>query len=80
MSKFGWILLVVACLAIAGCIEEKSEYTINPDGSGKVVHEYILVPSSFNMMAGQTTDPESQLKENVRQTLEDSVGVDASVC
>lgn len=69
------MVLLAGVLIVAGCIEEKSEYTINPDGSGKVVHEYILQPNSFNL-TGEATGPESQLKENVRQTLEDSVGVD----
>ena len=69
------IVLLGGVFIVAGCIEEKSEYTINPDGSGKVVHEYILQPVSFNL-TGQATEPESQLMENVRQTLKDSVGVD----
>ena len=68
--------LLVLLFITAGCIEEKSEYTINPDGSGRVVHEYILQPVSFNM-TGETPEPQSQFKENVRQTLENSVGIEA---
>ena len=79
-EKFKILLPCVAVLmwlfAVAGCIEEKSEYTINPDGSGKVVHEYVLGQINLPMMGAQPSDPQSQLKENVRQTLEDSVGVD----
>ncbi len=63
-------------LFVAGCIEEKSEYTINPDGSGKVVHKYVLGSISLPMIGGQPSTPQNLLKENVRQTLKESVGID----
>ena len=33
INKLSRALLVLAVTSILGCIEEKSEYTINPDGS-----------------------------------------------
>jgi hypothetical protein len=54
MSKIRWVFLVVGLTAIAGCIETKDEFTINPDGSGKVIHELTFVPTSFTQGFGIT--------------------------
>ncbi len=54
MSKIRWVLLVVGLTAIAGCIETKDEFTINPDGCGKVIHELTFVPTSFTQGFGIT--------------------------
>ncbi|MHC4397257.1 MAG: tetratricopeptide repeat protein [Planctomycetota bacterium] len=76
MDKFRWMLSIVACLVIAGCIEEKSEFTINPDGSGKIIYEATIQPMSLEMM-GEKPDLQVQLKETVRNILTESSGVDA---
>ena len=76
MNKIKRILLIVTCLAIAGCVEEKSEFTINPDGSGKVVYEAAVQPMDFGMM-GEKPDPQAMLKQTVQQILTQSSGVDA---
>ena len=39
MGRLSRILLIIGLTTIVGCIETKDEFTINPDGSGKVVHE-----------------------------------------
>jgi len=98
MSKIRWVLLVVGLMAIAGCIETKDEFTINPDGSGKVIHEMTFVPTSFTQgfgitggqspspadsnqppslgTAGGGADTLTQLKNNVKDILTKSSGVD----
>ncbi len=50
MNKLNWVLLVIGTVAIAGCVETKDEFTVNPDGSGKVVHELTFQPMDLGMM------------------------------
>lgn len=69
-------LVLLACmLAIGGCIEKKSEYTINPDGSGKVLYDVIFAPMNLNL-TGDDTDPAGQVKDAVEKILNESKGVD----
>ena len=52
MTRLGFgIVAVLALGALAGCIKSKDEYTLNPDGSGKVVHE-ITQPLLQNINLG----------------------------
>jgi len=68
----------VGCLAalglLTGCFETKQEFTLNPDGSGKVVHE-----SSFQniTLSGGNTNAEKQLKAAVTEVITRTKGVDA---
>ena len=39
--------LIIIALFIGGCFEEKSEYTINPDLSGKVTFDFLLTPTNL---------------------------------
>src|SRR5438445_786747 len=72
------ILTAAACLSAAlllsGCFETKEEFTLNPDGSGKVVHE-----SSFQNMnlSGDNEATEESLKEAIAKVIEGAKGVDA---
>ena len=75
-TKFAWILLVVGVAAIAGCVEEKKEYTINPDGSGKVNCDIVFAPFNLNF-GGEEAAPESQIKTEIEKILKESKGVDA---
>jgi hypothetical protein len=54
MNKILNILLIVCAVAIAGCIETKDEITVNPDGSGKVIHEITFQPMDLGMMGDMT--------------------------
>lgn len=72
------IFRTLACLAatalLAGCFETKDEFTLNPDGSGKVVHE-----SSFqnvNLSGDNDASPEA-LKEAIAKVIEAAKGVEA---
>jgi hypothetical protein len=53
MGKFSRILLIVGLASVVGCIETKDEFTVNPDGSGKVTHELTL--PAMNLEAGFQT-------------------------
>ena len=72
------ILTVTGCLAalalLAGCFETKQEFTLNPDGSGKVVHESTFQNVSFSL---KTETPEQQLKKAAAEVIQKSKGVDA---
>jgi VHL beta domain len=57
---------------LAGCIDTNDQFTVNPDGSGKVVHEAILTTISMN---NQT--PQDALKGNIKRILQNTTGVDA---
>ncbi len=39
-------LFAVGCVVLTGCFDTKEEYTLNPDGSGKVVVESRFLPIS----------------------------------
>jgi hypothetical protein len=53
MGKISRVLLIIAFATIVGCIETKDEFTVNPDGSGKVIHE--LTFPAINPEAGLQT-------------------------
>jgi hypothetical protein len=103
MNKILNILLIVCAVAIAGCIETKDEITVNPDGSGKVIHEITFQPMDLGMMGemggemgdvtaemgdmtaemgdmmskmmgGESSDPQAQLRESVKEILTESSG------
>ena len=58
-------LSVAACLSLAilltGCFDTKQEYTLNPDGSGKVVHESTFQHMNLNLGGPDATDPQARL-------------------
>jgi hypothetical protein len=122
MNKILNILLIVYAVAVTGCVETKDEITVNPDGSGKVVHELTFQPMDLGgmmggemmgemtgamgeiagdmtgamgemtgdmgnmtaemgemmskMMDGESSDPQAQLRESVKEILSQSSGVD----
>ena len=52
MGKLSRILLIIGLTVIVGCIETKDEFTVNPDGSGKVLHELTFVPMNLGQVLG----------------------------
>ena len=95
MKKIGLLMLIGACIAMTGCLEVKSEFFVNPDGSGKVVYETVLKSDGGEMMGqmmgemmgemfggGDVTmteekpDPETQLKQNAKNILTQSAGIE----
>ena len=77
INKLSRALLVLAVTSILGCIEEKSEYTINPDGSGKVDIEALFQSFTFSLDGPAANAPEVVAKSNVKRILEESKGVEA---
>lgn len=75
MNKLAAAMVAILAIAMAGCLEQDNEFTINPDGSGKVKIKSVAAPVSFNLTDKKS--PEELLKQNVRETLEGSAGVDA---
>lgn len=78
-SVFVVASLVALAALIGGCIETKQDYTLNPDGSGKVVFEVTVGESPLNMMGqeGDKPDPEVQARRMVKSLIDGSQGVDA---
>lgn len=69
---------VAAATLMVGCIETKQDYTLNPDGSGKVLVEMTMPQMPFNLGPpdGQVA-PDLAAKQFVKQVLDGSKGVDA---
>lgn len=66
--------LLVGSVLLTGCFETKDEFTLNPDGSGKVVHECSFQKLPFDQ---DQRSPEEQLRPSVSKLIETSKGVDA---
>lgn len=73
MRKLAQMAPFLLTLLLAGCFETSQTFILNPDGSGKVVLESRFQTLS---LAGERLD-ETQLKEEVSETMEKSEGVDA---
>jgi hypothetical protein len=67
---------VLAVVLLSGCLESKDVFILNPDGSGKVVHEATIQPVNLNINI-ETSAPDDEIKKTVRAELEKSEGVDA---
>ena len=63
-----------ALALLAGCFETKQEFTLNPDGSGKVVHESTFQNVTFS---SKNETPEQQLKQAIGDVIKRTKGVDA---
>jgi hypothetical protein len=71
LTSFAGLCLL---LLTSGCFDTKEDFTINPDGSGKVVHECTF--QTINL-GDQKPDPDEALRSAVREVLEQSKGVEA---
>lgn len=67
-------LALGTALLLASCYDTEEEFTINPDGSGKVVHECSF--QSVNL-SNNDDDPEEALQSAITTLIEKSKGVDA---
>ncbi len=75
---FSALLAVVLGVAFAGCLESDENYTLNPDGRGKVaIVATISDPASmFGADEQEKPDPKQKVGEFVRDILENSAGVE----
>jgi len=75
------ILEIAAALAaaavLAGCIEVREDFTLNPDGSGKVAVDFLMQEAPAGAGQADKPDPDVLAKETVRHILDTSPGVDA---
>lgn len=60
---------------LSSCYETKQEFTLNPDGSGKVLHEYSF--QNVNLANNENKTPEEALQAAIARIINDSKGVDA---
>jgi hypothetical protein len=70
MTLLGGVLI---SLLTSGCFDTAEDFTINPDGSGKVVHECSFQPVDFG---NEKKEPEAALRSAVRELLKESQGVE----
>lgn len=75
INKLSRVLLVLAVTFILGCVEEKNEYTINPDGSGKVAYSVTFAPTHFNLNEKEP-DLQNQIIPEIEKILQQSKGID----
>jgi hypothetical protein len=71
------LTLLGACILLfltSGCFDTTEDFTINPDGSGKVIHECLFQRMSFG---AEKETPEEAMRSAVKEVLEKSKGVDA---
>lgn len=61
-------------LLLSACYETKQEFTLNPDGSGKVRHECSFQKVSFS---NENDTSEEALQAAIAKVISDSTGVDA---
>lgn len=61
-------------MLLASCYETKQEFTLNPDGSGKVLHECSF--QNVNL-TNNDEDPEEALQSAIAKLIGDSKGIDA---
>jgi len=71
------MLLAMSCSLVSGCFEDtKQEFTLNPDGSGKILMESTYIPPSEAMRDDESTG-EAAVQEAARNILTQSEGIDA---
>lgn len=69
--------LMAAAVVVAGCIETIQTYTLNPDGSGKVLVDAKMQPGPNINLGGGKPDPKAEMTKAVLKILEESEGVAA---
>lgn len=73
----GVVAVLAAAVLLAGCLEVKQDYTLNPDCSGKVIVDLLAQEMPINVGQADAPDPEVLAKQTVRRMLDGADGVDA---
>jgi len=75
MNKMAKLIVAsLFLLTLTGCLQTTDEFFINPDGSGKVIHEAILTPVDLGF--GPNMTPEEKVQDIVQKELEKAEGVE----
>lgn len=74
MNRLRFALCLLGCLVLSGCLDVDNEWTLNPDGSGKVRHRVVHNPSSF---LGSAFGGSKTPRAFARELLEKSEGIEA---
>ncbi len=74
------LVLAIAGVMFSGCVEEKQEYVLNPDGSGKVIYEVNVMPVQ-TFMSNENSNlkisvPKKKAREGAAKIINDSTGVE----
>ncbi|MGC9943027.1 MAG: hypothetical protein ABSE48_14445 [Verrucomicrobiota bacterium] len=72
-----FILVCLALIFLTGCFDTKEDFTLNPDGSGKVVIESICSPLQLPMNGNDKQTPEQKTQAALRSILDNVKGVTA---
>jgi hypothetical protein len=72
-----WLAAVLGTIILAGCLESRQDFVLNPDGSGKVAVD-LLIMDVTPMMGGEAGqgDPELPVKRVAREILDRTTGAD----
>lgn len=68
-----WFCLALGCLLLNSCFEVEQEFTLNPDGTGKVRLDSVFPNISFN---GDDEQTEEALKKAVSEFMKETKGVE----
>ena len=74
MKKKLLLMLAICLIATAGCLDEKREITLNPDGSGKMVYGTTFKPST--MKFGGTYQKTKTEGDHIAGVIKSSEGID----
>ncbi len=75
IKSFAFILFIVIIFFLGGCFEEESEYSINPDLSGKVSFSLIFTPRHINSRKSNAT-LQDLIKPSIEDILRQSKGIE----
>ncbi|MBN2182921.1 MAG: hypothetical protein JW715_13500 [Sedimentisphaerales bacterium] len=73
---FALVLLIFTAFFLGGCFEEKSEYTINPDLSGKATFDLIFTPSNIESRK-QNASLQDLIEPQIEDILRHSKGIES---
>lgn len=73
MRILRFLVLAVACLFACGCVEGDLNYTLNPDGSGKVQIDVVTAPTP--VIDGKDQEPDEMARKMVTNQISRARGV-----
>jgi len=71
-----WLATVLGTIILAGCLESRQDFVLNPDGSGKVAVDLLVMEMMPMMGEAAQGDPELPVKRMAREILDRSVMID----